>query len=73
MLNRFEFLLMLCLWLVPTVIAGCTSSVEKFNRQMEKQQYDEAHDECWRLFSRIDPQRKKEYRACMKEKGWLIK
>lgn len=73
MLNRFGSLLMLCLLLVPTAIAGCTSSTEKFNRQMAKEQFSEAHDECWRLFSRIDPQRKKEYQACMKEKGWLIK
>lgn len=73
MLNRFGSLLMLCLLLVLTAIAGCTSSTEKFNRQMAKEQFSEAHDECWRLFSRIDPQRKKEYQACMKEKGWLIK
>ena len=40
---------------------------------MAKEQFDRDHDECWKLFSRIDPEKKKEYQLCMKKRGWLIK
>jgi len=73
MLTRRRSLLVLSLLLITATTVGCTSSAEKLNKQMAKQQYDEAHDECWKLFSRIDPGRKKEYQDCMKKKGWLIK
>ena len=53
-------------------LSGCTSSTEKFNKDMARQEYNTAHNECWKLFSRIDPEKKKEYQDCMKKKGWLI-
>lgn len=56
------------------IFMGCSgNSAEEFNRRMAQEEYNKEHDECWQLFSRIDPQRKKEYQNCMKERGWSIK
>ena len=73
MIKFSAFFFWACFALVAIWVSGCTPSAEKVNQEMAKQAYDAAHDECWRLFSRIDPERKKEYQACMQEKGWLIK
>ena len=66
----------LCVFLgmfLTAMFMGCsTTSAEKFNRKMAQEEYKKDHSECWRLFSRIDPQRKKEYQACMKKRGWNI-
>ena len=54
-------------------LTGCASKTEKYNKELVRQEYNKAHNECWRLFSRIDPEKKKEYQECMKKRGWSIK
>lgn len=60
-------------WVIfSAILLGCSAS-SKANERMAEEEYDRSHDKCWKLFSRIDPQLKKEYQDCMKQDGWLIK
>ena len=53
-------------------VSGCSTALEKYNKQLVEREWSRAHNSCWKLFSRIDPERKKEYRVCMRKKGWMI-
>ncbi len=54
-------------------LTGCASEAEKYNKELAQQEYRDDHNACWKLFSRIDPEKKKEYQKCMKKRGWSIK
>ena len=54
-------------FLLIATIFGCASKVEKYNKEVARQEYNKAYNECWRLFSRIDPEKKKEYQECIKK------
>lgn len=65
-----------CLFLA-SILNGCSdrfkSTAEinrEFNRRAAGDSYNNAHDDCWQLFSRVDPERNREYRECMSKKGW---
>ncbi len=67
-----------CLFLA-SILYGCSdrfkSTAEinrEFNRRAASDDYNTAHDECWQLFSRIDPERSREYQECMSKKGWRV-
>lgn len=65
-----------CLFLA-SILYGCgdtfksTAEINReFNKRAASDSYNDAHDECWQLFSRIDPERSREYQVCMSKKGW---
>ncbi len=65
-----------CLFLA-SILYGCgdtfksTAEINReFNRRAASNSYNNAHDDCWQIFSRVDPERNREYRECMSKKGW---
>ena len=76
--NRAQGILLVfsCLFLA-IILSGCgdrfktTADINReLNRRAARDSYNNAHDKCWQLFSRIDPERNREYRECMSKKGW---
>ncbi len=76
--NRAQEILLVfsCLFLA-SVLYGCgdtfksTAEINReFNKRAASDDYNTAHDKCWQLFSRIDPERSREYQECMSKKGW---
>ena len=76
--NRAQGILLVvsCLFLA-SILYGCgdrfksTAEINReFNRRAAGDSYNNAHDNCWQLFSRVDPERNREYRECMSKKGW---
>ena len=66
-------LLILSSFFLIVTLTGCASEAEKYNKELAQQEYRDDHNACWKLFSRIDPEKKKEYQKCMKKRGWSIK
>ncbi len=67
-----------CLFLA-SILNGCgdtfksTAEINReFNKRAASNNYNDAHDKCWQLFSRIDPERSREYQECMRKKGWRV-
>ncbi len=65
-----------CLFLA-SILYGCgdtfksTAEINReFNKRAASDEYNDAHDDCWQLFSRIDPERSREYQDCMRKRGW---
>lgn len=64
---------------LASIFYGCgdrfksTAEINReFNKRAASDNYNDAHDKCWQLFSRIDPERSREYQECMRKKGWRV-